>query len=80
MDIGAVSDYVVLDNVGIQQAQCEVALLLPKTNASHSMVELMNDAVTVKQRAYNGLGLLYLVEGRACDIQALLDLGFMEWV
>lgn len=62
-----------------------VAILLPREVIRYCMlsgqnlVELMNMSVKVIERAYNGLGLLYLVEGRTCDIEALLDLGFIEW-
>lgn len=64
----------------------ETALLLPKEMVRKCMISgedlvgLMRMSVTVIQPAYNEFGLLYLVEGRNCDIEALFELGFMEWI
>jgi hypothetical protein len=77
-----INDLSIMSVAEIENAVTELILVIPKTlgmKEMQSLVQLLRETVTVIHAGYNGIGLMYSVRARCCDVQALLDLGCIEW-
>lgn len=71
VDTTALGDYV----------QEDFLLLVPRSLGvdMKAMIDLLRSTVTVNKAGATNLGILYNIDGKQSDIQALIDLGCMEW-